>query len=53
MAKLKTIKEVKKKKKNKIASKPPHAAPSGTRWVKGKDGWMLHEKTDPDRRIRA
>ena len=27
-----------------IKSKPPHAAPSGTRWVKGKDGWMLHEK---------
>jgi len=25
--------------------KPPHAAPSGTRWVWGsKDGWMLHEK---------
>ena len=25
--------------------KPPHAAPSGTRWVWGsRDGWMLHEK---------
>ena len=29
-------------------SKPPHAAPSGTRWSKGSDGkWMLHE-TDPE-----
>tara|TARA_B100001094_G_C18173828_1_gene796708 strand:+ start:2454 stop:2612 length:159 start_codon:yes stop_codon:yes gene_type:complete len=48
-----TIKDNKKKRKNKIASKPPHAAPSGTRWVKGKDGWMLHEKTDPNTRYRA
>jgi len=28
----------------KIPSKPPYAAPSWGRWVKGKDGWMLHEK---------
>ena len=28
--------------------KPPHAAPSGTRWVWGaRAGWMLHE-TDPE-----
>jgi len=33
---------------------PPHAPLPGTRWVKGSDGrWMMHEKTDPDRRIRA
>jgi len=53
MAKLKTISETKNKKKDKIASKPPHAAPSGTRWVRGKDGWMLHEINDPDRGIRG
>ena len=30
------------------SSRPPHSAPSGTRWVKGSDGkWMLHE-TDPE-----
>ena len=28
----------------KIPSRPPYAAPSWGRWVKGKDGWMLHEK---------
>lgn len=27
-----------------IPSSPPYAAPSWGRWVKGKDGWMLHEK---------
>ena len=32
----------------KSSSRPPHAAPSGTRWVRGSDGkWMLHE-TDPE-----
>ena len=28
----------------KIPSSPPYAAPSWGRWVKGSDGWMLHEK---------
>ena len=28
----------------KVPSKPPFAAPNWGRWVKGKDGWMLHEK---------
>tara|TARA_R100001082_G_scaffold102176_1_gene72084 strand:+ start:451 stop:639 length:189 start_codon:yes stop_codon:yes gene_type:complete len=28
---------------------PPGPALPGTRWVRGKDGWMLHETRDPDR----
>ena len=28
---------------------PPGPALPGTRWVRGKDGWMLHEAKDPDR----
>ena len=31
----------------KSSSRPPHAAPSGTRWVKSGGKWMLHE-TDPE-----
>ena len=54
MAKLKKIEEVKKKKKNQTASKPPHAPLPGTRWVRGSDGkWMMHETDDPDRGIRG
>ena len=54
MAKLKKIEEVKKKKKNQTASKPPHAPLPGTRWVRGSDGkWMMHETNDPDRGIRG
>ena len=29
------------------SSKPPHSAPSGTRWVRSGGKWMLHE-TDPE-----
>ena len=29
---------------------PPGPALPGTRWVRGKDGWMLHESKDPDLR---
>jgi|TARA_R100000664_G_C2736765_1_gene126046 hypothetical protein len=46
-------KTTKKRKNNKLALRPPYPAPSGTRWVHGSDGWMLHEKSDPDRRIRG
>ena len=46
-------KTTKKKRSNKLALKPPGPAPAGTRWVHGKDGWMLHEDRDPDRRIRG
>ena len=54
MAKLKKIEEVKKKKKNQTASRPPHAPLPGTRWVRGSDGkWMMHETDDPDRGIRG
>ena len=54
MAKLKKIEEVKKKKKNQTASRPPHAPHPGTRWVRGSDGkWMMHETDDPDRGIRG
>ena len=54
MAKLKKIEEVKKKKKNQTASRPPHAPLPGTRWVRGSDGkWMMHETDDPDRGIRV
>lgn len=54
MANLKKIEEVKKKKKNQTASRPPHAPLPGTRWVRGSDGkWMMHETDDPDRGIRG
>ena len=31
------------------AGGPPGPALPGTRWVRGKDGWMLHEAKDPGR----
>ena len=46
-------KTTKKKRSKQLALKPPYPAPSWGRWVHGPDGWTLHEKNDPDRKIRG